>query len=96
VADRLAHVHQENRQALTALLDLIGRRRAADKQQQVRMFRTRNPHFLTAHDIHVALAHGHRLHLRRVGARGGLADTERLKTQFARRNRREVPALLFR
>jgi hypothetical protein len=51
VTDRLTQVHEQNRQALAALLYLIERRRAADEQQQIGMLGARNPDLLAADDV---------------------------------------------
>ena len=94
LANGFAHVDQQNREAVAALLDLIDRRRAADEQQQIRVLRAGNPDLLAANDVRVAFADGHGFHLRRVGSGRRLADAERLKTQLARGDARQKRALL--
>ena len=94
VADGLPHVDEQHRQAVGALLHLIERRRADDQQQQIGVLGARDPDLLSADDVDVAAADGRRLELRRVGAGGRLAHAERLQPQLARRNLRQVGALL--
>ena len=94
VPDRLAQVDEQHRQAVGALLDLGERRRPHDEQQQIRVLGARDPDLLAADDVAVAATDRGGLQLRRVGARGRLADAERLQPQLAGGDLGQVLALL--
>ena len=73
---------------------MVHRRRARQEQHQVGLEHARDEHLLAVHDVPIALADRRGLKLRRIGARVRLGDAERLESQRARRNLRQVLALL--
>ena len=84
LADR-AHVDQEHRQAVGALLHLLARRGAREQQHQVGMLGARGPDLLAVDDVAASPSRTAVVRrLQRVGARGRLGDAERLQPQFAR------------
>ena len=92
---RGAQVDQEDRQPVSLLRDLIEGRRARDQEHQVGVLGARDPHLLPVDDVAVAVAHRHRLELRRVGAGGRLGHAERLQPELSGRDLRQVLALLL-
>ena len=91
----LAQVDEEHGEALGALLDLVRRRRAREQQHQVGVQHAAGPHLLAVDDVAVvALLVGAGLELGGVGAGGGLGDAERLQSQLARGDARQVLLLL--
>ena len=96
LAQRLAHVDQEDRQALGALLGLLARRGARQQQHQVGMLGAAGPHLLAVHDVGaVVLLHRRRAQRQRVGAAGRLGDAERLQAQLAAGDLGQVALLLL-
>jgi hypothetical protein len=95
IADRLAHVDEEDGKTFRFLFHLVEGRRAREQKHQVGMLGARRPDFLAPHDVVVAVAAGGGAQRRRVGAGGRLGDAERLQPQPARGDLREVAALLF-
>src|SRR3546814_8455515 len=75
---RSAHVHEEDRQAVDLLLDLVARRGAGEQQHQVAMLGAGGPDLLSVDDIIVAVTHRGRPQCERVGARRrfGAASSE--------------------
>ena len=92
----LAHVDEEHRKAIGALLGLLLRRGARQQQHQVGIFRAAGPDLLAVDDVAVvAVALGKRLQRGGVGAAGRLGDAERLQPQFAAGDLRQVLCLLL-
>ena len=94
VPDRLAQIDEEYRHSLGPLLHLVERRRPGEQDHEVRMQHARDPHLLPVDDVAVALPDGGRLDLGGVGARGRFGDAHRLQPQLARRDLRQIRALL--
>ena len=92
----VAHVDQEDRQALGALLGLLARRGARQQQHQVGMLGAAGPHLLAVHDVGaVVLLHRRGAQRQRVGAAGRLGDAERLQAQLAAGDLGQVAFLLL-
>ena len=77
------------------LLHLFEGGGASHQQHQVGVVDPRDPHLLPVHDVAVAPAHRHRLHLRGVGPGRRLGHPERLQPQLAARDLREIAAALL-
>ena len=91
----LAHVDEEQREALGAALHLLGRRRAREQDHQVRVQRARGPDLLAVDDPALAAPARGRLDRGRVGPGAGLGHREGLQAQLAGGDRRQ-PALALR
>ena len=94
VALGLAHVDDEHRQAIGALLGLFLRRGAREQHHQVGMFGAAGPDLLAVDDVVVAVALGEGPQRGRVGAAGRLGDAERLQPQFAAGDPGQILCLL--
>ena len=93
---RLAHVDDEHRQAVRALLGLLLRSRARQQDHQVGMLGAAGPDLLAVDDIAVvAVLARERLQRGGVGAAGRLGDAEGLQPQFAARDLRQILGLLL-
>ncbi|MHC2539025.1 hypothetical protein ACVJMY_008594 [Bradyrhizobium diazoefficiens] len=92
----LAHVDDEHRKAVGALLDLLLRRGARQQHHQVGMLGAAGPDLLAVDDVAV-VAFLARKGLQRggVGAAGRLGDAEGLQAQFAARDLRQIFCLLL-
>ena len=92
----LAHVDDEHRQAVGALLGLFLRRGARQQDHQVGIFGAAGPDLLAVDDVAVvAVALGKGLQRGGVGAAGRLGDAERLQPQFAAGDLRQPFCLLL-
>ena len=93
---RLAHVDEEHRQAVGALLRLLLRRGARQQDHQVGIFGAAGPDLLAVDDVAViAVALGKGLQRRGIGAAGRLGDAERLQPQLAAGDLRQPFRLLL-
>ena len=89
-----AHVDQQYRETVGALLYLVARRGAGQQQHQVGIFGARCPDFLAVDEVVVAVADCGGAQRQRVCARCRLGDAEGLQPQLAARDGRQVIALL--
>ena len=87
-------IHQQHREPLGALLHLFEGGGAGHEQHQVGVIHPRDPHLLSVHDVAVAVADGHRLHLRGVAAGRRLGHPEGLQPQLAAGDLGEIVAAL--
>ena len=95
VAACVAHVHQQDRDAVGLFLHLVGRGGAHQQEHQVGVLGARGPHFLAMHHIVVALAHRAGFQFGGVGTGGGFGHPEGLQAQFPGRDLRQVSRLLL-
>ena len=78
------HINEKAGNTIDTLFDLIGRRRAGEKQHHIRMRSSGNPDLLAVDDVTAVVAFfclG--LQLRGVRSGRGLSHTKRLQAQFA-------------
>ena len=95
LAQRIAHLHQQHREAVRALFDLLGRRRSHQQHHQVRLVRARGPDLLAVDDVAVAYAFRVGLDLGGVRAGGRLGHAEGLEADRSVGDARKVAALLL-
>ena len=95
VAERLAHVHQEDGQPVGSLRHPVLGRGAREQQHEVGILRAARPDLLAVHHIAVALAHRGRAQAQRVRSAARFRDAECLEAQLARRDLRQVALLLL-
>ena len=93
---RLAHIDDEDGQAVGAFLHLVLRRGPGEQQHQVGMLCARGPDLLTIHDIFViALFHRRGGEGKRIGAAGRLRHPESLQAQLPAGDLRQIFFLLL-
>ena len=85
----------EHREALRLVLELLIRRRARQKQEEVGVLRPRDEDLLAVDDVATTFLHGGGAQSRGLRSRFGLRDPERLQPRLTLRERRQVLALLL-
>ena len=94
VADRGAHIHQQDRHAIGAFRRRLTVRGTHQQHHQVRVFRPGNPDFLAIDHIVIAIAHRPGANAGGIRAAVGLGDTKGLQPQRTRGHLRQVALLL--
>src|SRR5207245_8479090 len=86
----------EHRETLRLVLELLIRRRAREKQEEVGVLRARDEDLLAVDDVATALLlHGGGPQARRLRSRFERREPERLQSRLTLRERRQVLALLL-